>query len=59
MKKEIFKTVDLSKNELLKIEGGSLSEVASKIWKAIGFSLTLNYREMTTYDSYQQNFYNH
>jgi hypothetical protein len=59
MKKIFYKTVELSRKELMAIEGGSLSEVASAIWEFIGFSFTLNSRVMTKNAQYQENFYNH
>ena len=58
MRKEFFKTVELSREELMVIEGGTLSEVAYAIWEFIGFSFTLNSRVMTKNAQYQENFYN-
>jgi hypothetical protein len=54
-----YKTIELSQEELYEIEGGSLSEVAYKIWSFLGFCCILNSRVMAENDRYRENFYNH
>ena len=59
MKKAINKTVELSNEELIGIEGGSLTEVAYEIWKSISYCFNSNTRTMYENDRYMENFYNH
>ena len=59
MKAALYKTIEISQEELYVIEGGSLTEVAYAIWEGISFCFTLNARQLAENERYMENFHNH